>query len=99
MSTLTIWCLEWYVVLFCVFYVCKCKFKEEEEGGRSISPNLRYELASSSRLFFFLHEASGEGDSNWRLGFWKDEELPMYEGGQFYNEGASFWVWNRGRRS
>jgi hypothetical protein len=68
MSTLTIWCLEWYVVFFCVFYVCRFAFKEEEEGGRFISINLRCELASSSRLFFVLHEASIEGDSDWHLG-------------------------------
>jgi hypothetical protein len=68
MSTLTIWCLEWYVVFFCVFYVCRFAFKEEEERGRFISINLRCELASSSRLFFVLHEASIEGDSDWHLG-------------------------------
>ncbi len=64
MSLLTIWCVEWYVVLFCVFYVYTLSFKEEEEGGRFISANLGCELASSSRFYFILHEAFGEGDSN-----------------------------------
>ncbi len=47
-----------------MFYVCRFAFKEEEEGERFISVNLRCELASSSRLFFVLHEACGEGDSD-----------------------------------
>jgi predicted secreted protein len=46
MSTLIIWCLEWHVVLFCVFYVCKFTFKEEKESGHSISLDLGCELAS-----------------------------------------------------
>jgi hypothetical protein len=83
---------KWYVVLFCVFYVYRFAFKVEKEGGRFISANLGCELASSSRLFFILHEAFVEGDSNWRLGFQKDEESHIYEGGRFYKEGASFWV-------
>jgi hypothetical protein len=78
-----------------VFYVCKFAFKEEEEGGRFISINLRCELASSSRLFFVLHEASIEGDSDWHLGIREDEEPCIYEGGRFYNERAFFWVWSR----
>ncbi len=97
MSTLTIWCAEWYVVFFGVFYVCRFAFKVEEEGGHYISINLGCELASSSRLFFVLHETSGEGDSDWHLGFQKDEEPCIYEGGQFYKEGISFWVWSRRR--
>jgi hypothetical protein len=47
-----------------VFYVYTLSFKEEEEGGRFISANLGCELASSSRFYFILHEAFGEGDSN-----------------------------------
>jgi len=46
---------------------------KEEEGGRSVSSNLGGELASSSRLVFVFHEASSEGDFDWRLGFQKDE--------------------------
>jgi len=80
MSTLTIWCLEWYVVLFNVFYVCKFAFEEEKEGGRFIFANLGCELTSSFKLFFVLHEACGEGDFNWHLGFQKDEEPHIYEG-------------------
>jgi predicted secreted protein len=46
MSTLTVWCSEWYVVLFCVFYVCKFTFKEEEEGGCSVFLGLECEFTS-----------------------------------------------------
>jgi hypothetical protein len=49
-------------VLFCVFYVCRFAFKEEEEGGCFVSLDLGCELASSSRLVFVLHEASSEDD-------------------------------------
>jgi hypothetical protein len=61
-------------------------FKEEEEDGRSISLDLGCELANSSRLVFVLHEASNEGDSDWCLGFRKDEESRIYERRQFYKE-------------
>ncbi len=64
MSTLTVWCSKLYVNFFCVFYVCKFAFKEEEEDGCSVSLDLGCELANSSRLVFVLHEASNEGDSN-----------------------------------
>ncbi len=47
-----------------MFYVCRITFKEEEEGGRSVSLDLGCELASSSRLVFVLHEASSECDSD-----------------------------------
>ncbi len=43
-------------------YVCRITFKEEEEGGRSVSLDLGCERASSSRLAFVLHEAFGECD-------------------------------------
>ncbi len=66
----------------CVFYVCTFAF--EEEGGCFVSLDLRCELASLSRLVFVLHEAFGEGDYTWCLGFRKDEEPHIYEGGQFY---------------
>ncbi len=75
------------MVLFCVFYVCRFAFKEEEKGGRSVFPNLGCEFASSSRLVFVLHEASSECDSNWRLGLQQDEQLHIYEGGQFCKGG------------
>ncbi len=47
-----------------MFYVCRIAFKEEEEGWCFVSPDLRCELASSSRLVFVLHEAFGECDSD-----------------------------------
>ncbi len=56
MNTLTIWCSKWYVILFCVFYVCRFAFKEDE-GKLFVFPDLRCELTSSSRLVFVLHEA------------------------------------------
>jgi hypothetical protein len=55
-------------------------FKEEEEGGRFVSPDLGCELASSSKLVFVFHKASSECDSDWRLR--KDDELHIYEGGR-----------------
>jgi hypothetical protein len=63
-----------------VFYVCRFIFKEEEEGGRAVSRNLGCELARSSWLVFLLHEGSNKCDSDWCLGFWKDEESHVYEG-------------------
>ncbi len=90
MNTLTIWCSEWYVIFFCVFYVCRFAFKEEKEDECFISPDLGCELANSSRLVFILHEASSEGDFDWRLGFQKDEEPCIYERRQFYKEGHLF---------
>jgi len=63
-------------LVICSFVLCvlclQVSFKEEE-GGRSVSSNLGGELASSSRLVFVFHEASSEGDFDWRLGFQKDE--------------------------
>ncbi len=47
------------------FYVCRFAFKEEEEGGCFVSPNLGCELASLSRLIFVLHEDSSKGDYYW----------------------------------
>jgi hypothetical protein len=47
------------------FYICKFAFKEEVEGGHSVSPNLGCELASLSRLGFVLHEDSSKGDYDW----------------------------------
>jgi hypothetical protein len=73
-----------------VFYVCKSAFKEEEEGGHFVSPGLGCELANSSRLVFVLHETSSKGDSNWRLGFQKDEEPHIYERRRFCKEGRLF---------
>jgi hypothetical protein len=64
-----------------VFYVCRFAFKEEEEGGCFVSPNLGCELASISRLIFILHEDVSKGDYDWCLGLWKDEEVCIYEGG------------------
>jgi hypothetical protein len=61
--------------------------KEEEEGGRFVSPNLGCELASSSKLVFCFDEASSECDSNWQLGLRKDKELHIYEGGRFCKGG------------
>jgi hypothetical protein len=37
-------------------------------------------------LVFVLDEASSEGDSDWHLGFQKDEEPCIYEGGQLCEE-------------
>jgi len=90
MNTLTIWCSEWYVIFFCVFYVCRIASKEEKEDEHFISPDLRCELANSSRLVFVLHKASSEGDSNWHLRFQKDEEPRIYERRRFYKEGHLF---------
>jgi hypothetical protein len=87
------------VVLFCVFYICKFAFKEEEEGKRFAFPNLGCELASSSRLVFVLHEASSECESNWCLGLPKDEELCIYEGGWFCKGGIFLGFGSKGRRS
>ncbi len=42
--------------LFCVFYVFKIAFKEEEEGGHFVPLDLWCELASSSMLAFVFHE-------------------------------------------
>ncbi len=61
-----------------MFYVCRFAFKEEEEGGRSVYPNLGCEFARSSWLVFVLHEGSNECDSDWCSGFWKDEEPHVY---------------------
>jgi hypothetical protein len=71
-----------------VFYVCNFAFKEEEEGGHFVSSDLGCDIANSSRLVFVLHEASSEGDSDWRLGFWKDEEPHTYmKEGNFVRRG------------
>ncbi len=81
-----------------MFYVCRFAFKEEEEGRRSVFPNSGCELASLSRLVFVLHEDSGKGDYDWRLGFQKDEELCIYEG-VWFCKGGIFQVLSRGRRN
>lgn len=39
-------------------------FKEEDEGGCFVSPDLGCELASSSKLVFVFHKASSECDFN-----------------------------------
>ncbi len=52
--------------IVCGFVLCfMFAFKEEEEGGCSVSLDLRCELASSSKLVFVFHEASSECDSDW----------------------------------
>ncbi len=85
------------MVFFCVFYVCRFAFKEEEKGGHSIFPNLRCELASSSRLVFVLMKPLMNVTP---IGAWDYRRMRR---GTYMKDGnsareASFWVWEQRKK-